>query len=142
MKQNRFSYLTIIFTVIVVGIFSRKVVFIPLFIGDLLYAVMVYFGICFLFINLDRIKSAIIALLICYSIEALQLYDAEWIIALQNTFFGHYVLGKGFLWSDILAYSFGIIIAYFCEKKYLIRKLQLKKLIYSKFYSKYPNRFP
>jgi len=59
---------------------------------------------------------AIISLLICYGIEFLQLYQAEWIIELRKTLFGRYVLGQGFLWSDILAYTFGIAVASLIEK--------------------------
>jgi len=122
MKESRISYLLITFVIIVIGIFSRKIAFVPFFVGDVLYAVMVYFGIRFLFIRLKKIKSAFIALLICYCIELLQLYDAEWIIKVRNTLFGHYVLGQGFLWSDIAAYSFGVLIAYFFEKIAITKK--------------------
>lgn len=121
MKTNRISYLIITFTVIAIGIFSRTITFIPLFIGDFLYSVMIYFGVRFLFTDLKNKKCAVIALAICYCIELLQLNDAEWMIELRKTLFGRYVLGQGFLWSDILAYSFGIPMAYFIEKA-LIRK--------------------
>lgn len=82
---------------------------------------MMYFGVRFLFTDSKSKRCAVIALTICYSIELLQLYDAEWMIELRKTLFGRYVLGQGFLWSDILAYSFGIPMAYFIEKV-LIRK--------------------
>jgi hypothetical protein len=68
---------------------------------------------------------ALISLLICYGIEFLQLYQAEWIIELRKTLFGRYVLGQGFLWSDILAYTFGITVSLAAEKiifKYLNQK--------------------
>lgn len=122
MKGNRLSYLFIIFTVILLGLFSRKTILIPLFVGDLLYAVMIYFGIRFLFFHQNSIKSAMIALIICYCIESLQLYHADWMIALRTTIFGRYVLGQGFLWSDITAYSFGILIAYYTEKATINKK--------------------
>lgn len=57
-----------------------------------------------------------LAAIICYCIELLQLYDAGWIVALRGTTFGRYVLGQGFLWSDIAAYTFGTMIAYYLEK--------------------------
>lgn len=58
----------------------------------------------------------IISLLICYCIELFQLYQAEWIITVRKTLFGRYVLGQGFLWSDLFAYTFGITIAFIIEK--------------------------
>jgi len=37
-------------------------------------------------------------------------------IELRKTLFGRYVLGRGFLWEDILAYTFGIITVFVFEK--------------------------
>jgi hypothetical protein len=62
------------------------------------------------------IQIAVLSLFTCYSIELFQLYQAEWIIELRKTLFGRYVLGQGFLWSDIAAYTIGIIIAFLIEK--------------------------
>jgi hypothetical protein len=54
--------------------------------------------------------------LVCYTIEFLQLYQGNWMIELRKTLFGRYVLGQGFLWTDILAYTFGIAVAFSIEK--------------------------
>ncbi|RZK10840.1 MAG: DUF2809 domain-containing protein [Flavobacterium sp.] len=116
MKQNRISYLATVFIVILLGLLSRKTDFLPLYVGDLLYAVMIYFGILFLNPETKSINSAILALMICYCIELLQLSDAEWMTPIRNSLFGRYVLGQGFLWSDIIAYTFGIIIAFYFDK--------------------------
>lgn len=67
----------------------------------------------------------LLSLFICFSIEFLQLYQGEWMIELRKTLFGRYVLGQGFLWSDILAYTFGIIVTFSIEKitlNYISRK--------------------
>jgi hypothetical protein len=77
---------------------------------------MIYVLIRILLINNKAIQIAIISLLICYGIEFLQLYQGEWMIELRKTLFGRYVLGQGFLWTDILAYTFGITIAFIIEK--------------------------
>lgn len=53
----------------------------------------------------------LISLLFCYFIEVSQLYQASWINNLRNTTIGGLILGHGFLWSDILAYTFGVTIA-------------------------------
>lgn len=91
---------------------------IPLFIGDFLYATLVYFGLRFLFINPKKEVIAIISLLLCFSIELSQLIKGvEWLNIIRKTQLGHYVLGEGFLWSDIIAYIFGIVISYFIDKK-------------------------
>lgn len=115
-QKNRISYLLITLLVIFFGIVSRKIDGIPTFIGDVLYAVMIYFGIRFLFFSLPRIQSMLLALLFCYCIEFQQLYRAEWILNLRNSTLGHYVLGQGFLWSDLVFYTIGITVAYFMDK--------------------------
>lgn len=114
--KSRVYYFIIFLSIIFLGILSRKISFIPLWIGDFLYAVMIYFLVR-IFLPLKKaFLIALLSLLICYSIEFLQLYQAEWIVELRKTLFGRYVLGQGFLWSDILAYTFGIAYAFLVEK--------------------------
>lgn len=98
---------------------SRKISSIPLFVGDLLYAVMIYWLVSILLVNKKRLQIAILSLLICYAIESFQLYQGEWIIQLRKTLFGRYVLGQGFLWSDILAYTAGVAFVFVLEKTVL-----------------------
>jgi hypothetical protein len=98
--------------VIILGIASRKIEAIPTFFGDSLYAVMVYFGLRMLFLNLNLKKTAILALVFCFCIEFLQLYRAEWMLAIRRTTLGHYVLGQGFLWSDLAYYTLGVLMAF------------------------------
>lgn len=111
MKNKRLQYFIIILIVITSGIISRKIPFIPFFIGDLLYAVMVYFIFRMLFLKISSLQTAILSLAFCILIECFQLYQAEWIIEIRKTFLGHLVLGEGFLWSDLLAYFLGTIMA-------------------------------
>lgn len=116
MKKSRIYYALIFLSIIFLGILSRKISFIPLYIGDFLYAVMIYFLIRIFLPFKKAILIFLLSLLICYTIEFLQLYQAEWIIELRKTLFGRYVLGQGFLWSDILAYTFGAFSAFILEK--------------------------
>jgi hypothetical protein len=121
MLRLRILYLGLIVFTIVIGLLSRHFAVIPLFVGDILWATMVYFIVRFLFIS-KKIKSVVlISLLFCYVIEFSQLYKAPWIDNLRHTLFGRLVLGETFLWGDLLSYTFGIIIAMFVEK--LVNKL-------------------
>lgn len=115
LKNNRFSHFIILISVIILGILSRKIDGIPTFFGDTLYAVMVYFGMRMFFINLNSKKTAILALTFCFCIEFLQLYRAEWMVAIRRTTLGHYALGQGFLWSDLAYYTLGVIIAFWID---------------------------
>lgn len=105
--SSRKSYLIIIFFVIILGLLSRHFRVIPLFIGDVLYATMVYFIMRFIFIS-RAIKFSVVALLFCFAIEFSQLYQALWINDLRHTLLGRLALGQGFLWSDLLCYVLGV----------------------------------
>ena len=114
-KPTRIFYFIITIFVVLLGILSRKIDVIPLFVGDILYAVMVYFGFRIIFINSGNFRKIILPLLFCYLIELQQLYNAEWLVAIRNTTLGHYALGQGFLWSDLVCYSFGVAVAFLVD---------------------------
>jgi len=122
LKNSRIQYFILILIVIALGITSRKIDGVPTFFGDTLYAVMIYFGMRMVFINLNLKKTAIFALLFCFAIEFLQLYDAEWMLEIRRTTLGHYVLGQGFLWSDLGYYTIGIIMAFLMDFNFIKRK--------------------
>lgn len=115
LKNTRFSYFILIATVIMLGLLSRKINGVPTFFGDTLYAVMVYFGMRMLFLNNSAKITIALALIFCFCIEFLQLYRAEWLLAIRRTPLGHYALGQGFLWSDLGYYSLGVGIAFLME---------------------------
>lgn len=77
---------------------------------------MIYTLVRILLVNKNALYIIITSLLICYCIEFLQLYQGNWMIELRKTLFGRYVLGQGFLWEDILAYTFGILFIFLLEK--------------------------
>ncbi len=77
---------------------------------------MIFFTVRMVYTHSKATKVILISLLICYGIEFFQLYEADWIIALRKTLFGKYVLGQGFLWSDIIAYTCGITFVFIIEK--------------------------
>lgn len=114
-KKHHFFYLTLIVVTIVLGILSRILTGIPTFIGDILYASMIYFGMRFLFATTTIQKAGIYALVLCFCIEFQQLYRAEWIVEIRRTTIGHYVLGQGFLWSDLGFYTIGVSMAFLID---------------------------
>ena len=119
MKSNRLNYFILIVLVLILGILSRKISNIPLFIGDVLYAVLIYFGLRFLFIHLKTHKTFLLSLLFCFGIEILQLVQIDWLIAIRKTTLGHYILGEGFLWSDLLCYVVGTLVAFLIDWKFI-----------------------
>ena len=127
MKNVRLYYFISILLILILGILSRKISGIPLFIGDILYAVLIYFGIRFLIMNSKKSTSLLLGLLFCFSIEILQLVQIDWLIAIRKTTLGHYILGEGFLWSDLLCYIIGTLIAFIIDWK-IIKTQNLNSL--------------
>ena len=118
---KRASYLTIAIVVVAAGLFIRhKSAWFPaivnLYLGDLLYAVVMFLAVSFVWPRQGRAVRAIAALLFCFAIEFSQLYQADWINAVRRTLPGKLVLGAGFLWSDLLAYSLGVIAAWTIDR--------------------------
>nr|WP_315153161.1 DUF2809 domain-containing protein [uncultured Flavobacterium sp.] len=121
--KPRFVYFVLAFLTIVLGIASRKIVGIPLFVGDILYAVLVFYGFRWLFLK-NKISWQIgLPLLFCFAIEIQQLCTATKLVAIRETTLGHYVLGQGFLWSDLLYYTMGIGLAYAVDQFWFKQKV-------------------
>ena len=119
LKNNRLYYFLALFITLILGILSRKITGIPLFIGDMLYAVLIYFGFRFLIIKSKKSTSLLLSLLFCFGIEILQLVQIDWLIAIRKTTLGHYILGQGFLWLDLFCYVIGSLVAFLIDWKYL-----------------------
>ena len=119
MKNVRLNYFISILLILILGILSRKILGIPLFIGDVLYAVLIYFGFRFLIMDSRKSTSLLLSLLFCFGIEILQLVQIDWLIAIRKTTLGHYILGEGFLWLDLLCYVMGTLMAYYLDKLFL-----------------------
>lgn len=125
MHRSRIIYGCLVVITIIIGLLSRHFSFIPLFIGDILWALMVYFIVRFLFVR-KPVKFIVTgSLLFCYLIEFSQLYKAPWINELRHTLFGRLVLGEGFLWSDLLCYTVGVVIGVWVNQQLNNRKIKL-----------------
>lgn len=123
MKNNRPNYFILILIVLFLGILSRKISGIPLFVGDILYAVLIYFGFRFLTINSKKSTSLLLSLLFCFGIETLQLVQIDWLIATRKTTLGHYILGEGFLWLDLICYLIGSFMTYSVDKLFFSSRI-------------------
>lgn len=118
---KRILYFVITSLVMIMGLLSRKFMFIfpkniAPFIGDMFWAMMVYFGFRFLLPKLALLKSFNIALIFSFAIEISQLYQSDWINTIRKTTIGGLVLGHGFLWMDLISYTIGVIIAVIIDK--------------------------
>ena len=106
-----------IILLIPIGLISRRIDWIPTETGDALWAMMVF---CLWRIVLHNKKLptvAIVSLAHCYLVEFSQMITWRWLVSFRQTFIGHMMLGQGFLWIDLLAYSIGIIVIYMIFSK-------------------------
>ena len=108
--KPRLTYFILIIITIIIGLLSRHFAGIPLFVGDVLWATMIYFGFRFLFIKKPIQFVVVLSLAFCYAIEFSQLYQAPWINNLRHTLIGALVLGEVFCWGDMLSYTVGVAI--------------------------------
>ena len=122
MWRMRRSYFLIFCSVIGLGLASRgpwvPAIIYP-YLGDALYAVMMYFLLAFLYPNKAPRFLFYLSLSICIGIELSQLYQAPWINDLRKQKLIALVLGSGFLWSDVMAYIIGSFSGLIIQRKYL-----------------------
>ena len=120
MRRNRILYLILTIITIILGLLSRKVHGLPQIIssysGDALWALMVFFLFSFLFNKKSTIFILVISIIFSYGIEISQLYHAPWIDSIRATTLGGLILGFGFLWSDLICYTVGIVIGAIIDK--------------------------
>ena len=70
--------------------------------------------------KMSTFKVATVTLLFTYSIEISQLFHPQWLEALRSIKVFAFILGYGFLWSDIVAYTLGISTGVLVER-FLLR---------------------
>lgn len=112
-KRNGLTYAVLVIFTVILGLSTRYfAVHLPrwvnLYLGDILWALMVFFFFGFIFKAKQSRWVAAMALIFSFGIEISQLYHAEWIDTIRSTRLGGLVLGYGFLWSDLISYSVGI----------------------------------
>lgn len=122
--RNTLIYLSSVIVVVITGLASRHFAadlprWVNLYLGDCLWALMIFFMISLMFRSKETGWVATTALLFCYLIEFSQLYHAPWIDSIRSSRIGALVLGRGFLWSDLIAYSVGIATGSLLDKLFL-----------------------
>lgn len=111
-RKLRICYLSGTVVLIALGLLSRRVKFVPAACGDALWAMMVYCCFRIVLIRKPLVISAAAALIASFAVEFSQMLTPDWLVKIRSTFLGHMLLGQGFLWSDLLAYTIGIAVIY------------------------------
>lgn len=98
--------------------------------GDIIWAGMFVFFLRIFFTKVALWKLAIINYILGVLDECSQLITVPWFVAIRQTKLGKLMLGIGFVWSDLVCYAIGTIIAWgiavFIER-YIIEHKKEKK---------------
>jgi glycopeptide antibiotics resistance protein len=127
---RRTYFLAVVITILL-GLASRKFShllfsFLAENAGDVLWAMMVYFGVRFLFLKKNMLTAIFLSFLFSFGIEFSQLYQEDWINQIRGTILGALILGKGFLTVDLIRYTTGIVIAFSLDSVTIIKKQKNK----------------
>lgn len=113
----RFFLLTILFFVIEVLIaLYVKDDFVRPYVGDYLVVMLIYCAVR-TFIKANPVKVAIAVLLFAYMIELLQYFRIVDRLGLSGNQVAKTVIGYGFEWWDMLAYTLGVLTIVLMEKR-------------------------
>jgi hypothetical protein len=90
--------------------------FVRPYVGDYLVVIFLY---CFArsFLNLPYIAIAVSVLLFSYLVEVTQYFHLIARLGWQHSRLAHLILGSGFEWIDLLAYTLGIITVLLLERR-------------------------
>jgi hypothetical protein len=115
-RTLRVTYLALLLATIALGLASRRfasalLVFIAAYAGDTLWAMAAYWAIALIAPKHPIGLRALAALAIAFTVELSQLFHLGWLDAIRMTRPGGWVLGFGFLWSDLVCYVVGVGLA-------------------------------
>lgn len=113
--RKRSIYLLILLVTICLGFMSRTP-FTPdwlyPYLGDVLYATAFVWLMVLTWSRIHPLWAAIAAVLLCYTIELTQLYQADWLNEIRSYRLGGLILGFSFRWEDLICYAIGAGIGY------------------------------
>ncbi len=100
---------------IFIALYIRDAIIRP-YIGDVLVVILLY---CLVksFLRVRVLPTAIAVLLFAYLIEALQYFQYVKWLGLEHSHLANVVMGNSFAWTDLMAYTIGIVFVLFFEKE-------------------------
>lgn len=117
MTSRRIIYFILFIFCTWLALFTRKEpqFFHPIIVeygGDTLWASGFYFLMRSIFIRTSPLKLAIIVYALGVLDELSQLWRAPFLNEIRSTYIGKLMLGQGFLWSDLVCYGVGTLLAF------------------------------
>jgi hypothetical protein len=94
--------------------------FVRPYVGDFLVVILIYCAVrTFIKGSVNKIAAGV--LLFSYMIEVLQYFHFLELLGLQNNTVARTVLGTSFAWSDLVAYTLGVLAVVLIERMFKIR---------------------
>ncbi|MGH7176961.1 MAG: DUF2809 domain-containing protein [Tepidisphaeraceae bacterium] len=126
--RSRARYAAILFLAIIAGLASRRLsshLAAPVsdYAGDTLWAACAYLVLAISMPQTTAATVAALAIGFSFCIELSQLYHAPWIDSLRATTIGGLILGFGFVWSDLVCYTTGVLLMAGCDVAWFRRPL-------------------
>ncbi len=127
MRRHTTPYLALCVATVVLGLATRWYPsafpdIIARYGGDALWAAMIFWLVAILRPATSTVALATYALGVSWAVECSQLYHAPWIDAVRATRLGGLVLGYGFLWSDLVSYGAGVVVAAILDTMIVVRR--------------------
>jgi hypothetical protein len=125
--KSKILYFIIFISSLLLGLFIRSLAphfhwLVNLMLGDIVWAFMVYYFIRLLFTHKSILSCLLISLLFTYTIEFSQLIQNDFFNYLRSFKLIALVIGYGFLGSDLVSYTVGIVLGYLLDRFYLENK--------------------
>ena len=83
--------------------------------GDVLWALMVFFGWGFAFPAASRVRIFTLTGASSATVEFLKLVHIPWLVSLRQSTVGHLIFGHVFSWQNLVAYSVGAALGWLIE---------------------------
>lgn len=96
--------------------------------GDTLWALMVYCLFATLSPRSSPRKIAVASLMFATTIEVSQLFKPAWLEFIRNLPGMRLVFGYGFLWSDLVCYCAGVLIGWWADARWSMRRRAMHRL--------------
>lgn len=107
--------------VLIVKLFSNHQV-VRGFVGDIIVTILIY-AFVKIFIDITPVKLSIFVLLFSYSIEILQYFRFIEFIGLSENKLARVMFGATFDYTDLIAYTIGVIIIYLMDTYLIIGRI-------------------
>jgi hypothetical protein len=113
-KKYLLLSLLLFITEVLIALFVRDAFIRPYF-GDFLVVILLY---CMVrtFWNFPVPQTVLAILAFAYLLETLQYFNLVEHLGLQNSELARTVIGTGFAWGDMLAYTLGVVVVWGIEK--------------------------